>query len=183
MSARAVARQYAHALFDVARKSGQIDRMEREITGFAEIVAGHTELGRVLKNPAIPAARKGAVVQALLERLPETSPEIGRTLMLLAERDRLMLLEAIVEAYRERAMDTRRVARAELVSAVPLAESSRQAVVAALGKAVDRELLVTERVEPALIGGLVARVGSVVFDGSVARHLERLRTKLIADIS
>jgi F-type H+-transporting ATPase subunit delta len=103
-------------------------------------------------------------------------------LTLLADRDRLMHLSAIVTIFEEQAMEANRVVRAELRTAAPLEEDARRQIAAALGRALDRQVTMTERVDPSLVGGFVARVGSMVFDGSVARHLERIRQKLLAEV-
>lgn len=183
MTARAIARQYAHALFDVARKSRQTDRIGRDVAEFASLVASHSELSAVLASPAVPALRKRAVVDALVLEWPELSPEARRLFQLLADRDRLMHLSAIAAVYEERTMELNRVARGELTTTTPLDAETRRQVVAALGQAVARDVTVTEHVDPSLVGGFTARVGSVVFDGSVRRHLERLRERLLADVS
>jgi F-type H+-transporting ATPase subunit delta len=180
MSASAVARQYAAALHDVARRSGQVDRAGRELADFAALVASHDELGRLFRGTGVPAPQKRAVVEALLSRMPDVSHAVSRLLLLLAERGRLVLIDDIVAAFRERTMEAGRVAQAELTTAAPLDEATSRAIVAALGRAVGSELTVTARVDPAVIGGVVAKVGSVVFDGSVARHLERLRERLLS---
>ena len=181
MTPRAVARQYALALFDVAQKGRQTDRIGRDIAEFAVVIRSHEELSGVLTNAAIPAAHKRAIVGELVKALPELSPEVGRLLGFLAERDRLMHLDAIVEAFKEKAMEADRVVRAELSTAVAIDEQARGQIAAALGKALGRQVTMTERVDPSLVGGFVARVGSVVFDGSVARHLERIRERLLAE--
>ena len=181
MTSRAVARQYALALFDVAQKGGQTDRIGREIAEFAALIRSHEELFGVLTNGAIPAAQKRAIVDELVKALPELSPEVGRLVGFLADRDRLMHFDAIVAAFKEKAMDADRVVRAELSTAVAIDEPARGQIAAALAKALGRRVTMTEHVDPSLVGGFVARVGSVVFDGSVARHLERIRERLLAE--
>ena len=120
MTARAVARQYALALFDVAQKGRQTDRIGREIAEFAGLVQSHEELTKVLGNAAIPVAQKRAIVDQLVRSLPELSPEVGRLLGLLADRDRLMHLDAIAALFKEKEMEANRVVRAELVTAAPV---------------------------------------------------------------
>ena len=181
MTVRTVARQYALALFDVAQKGRQTERVGRELAEFAALVASHEELSAVFANTAVPPAHKRVIVDRLIQALPELSPEIGRLLTWLADRDRLMHLDAIAATFKEKAMDAERVVRAELVTAVPLDDGARQRIAQALGRTLDRQVTMTERVDPSLVGGFVARVGSVVFDGSVARHLERIREKLLAE--
>ena len=182
MTARAVARQYALALFDVAQKGGRTDRIGREIAEFASLVQSHEELTKVFGNAAIPVAPKRAIVDQLVRSLPELSPEVSRLLALLADRDRLMHLDAIAAVFKEKAMEANRVVRAELVTAAPVDEQARGQIAAALGRALERDVTMTERVDTGILGGFVARVGSVVFDGSVARHLERIREKLLAEV-
>jgi F-type H+-transporting ATPase subunit delta len=182
MTLRAVARQYALALFDVAQKGRLTDRVGRELAEVAALVASHEELSAVFANTAIPAADKRAIVDGLLQALPGLSPEVSRLLTLLADRDRLMHLDTIAAIFKEKAMDADRVVRAELVTASPLEEEARRQIAASLGRALDRQVMMTERVDPSLVGGFVARVGSMVFDGSVARHLERIREKLLAEV-
>jgi F-type H+-transporting ATPase subunit delta len=181
MTSRAVARQYALALFDVAQKGRQTDRIGREIAEFAALVRSHEELAKTLSNTAIPVARKRAVIDDLVRSLPELGPEVSRLLAFLADRDRLMHLDAIAEAFKEKAMEASRVVRAELVTAAPIDEHARGHIAAALGRALGRDVTMTERVDGAIVGGFVARVGSVVFDGSIARHLERIREKLLQE--
>src|SRR5688572_8434857 len=126
MTSRAVARQYALALFDVAQKGRQTDRIGREIAEFAALVHSHEELSGVFSNAAIPAAQKRVIVDELIKALPELSPEVGRLLGFLAERDRLMHLDAIATTFKEKAMDADRVVRAELSTATPIDAQARE---------------------------------------------------------
>ena len=169
-------------MFDVAEESRQTERIGRELAGFASLIASNAELRAVLTSPAVPPARKRALVEALGRAAPDLSPELGRLLVLLADRDRLAHVGAIAEAFDERARDAARVARAEITTPAPLDDETRRRIVTALGQAVGREVTVTERVDPSLVGGFTARVGSVVYDGSVRRHLERLRERLLAEV-
>jgi F-type H+-transporting ATPase subunit delta len=181
MTSRAVARQYALALFDVAQKGRQIDRIGRELSDFATLVASHEELARVFANAAVPPAQKRAIVDGLVRSWPGFSPEVRRLLEMLADRDRLMYLDAMTAAFTEKAMEASGVVRAELVTAGPIDAQARAEIARALGRALGRDVTMSERVDSAIVGGFVAKVGSVVFDGSIARHLERIREKLLRE--
>ena len=180
MSTRSTARRYASSLFDVARKSGKEELVEKQLAELAELIAGHADLRNTLESPAIPIPVKKNLVAALLKTATELSDEVRRTAQLLAERDRIAMLPELVAAYRERLMSASNVVPAEVVTAVPLSENHRRELTAALGKAAGGTITLTERVDPNIVGGVVAKVGSVVFDGSVVRQLERLREKLTA---
>ena len=178
MTPQGVARRYASALFDVATKAQTLEAVEGGLSGLAALVASHEELRRVFESPAVPASRKRALVDALLAAGGPVQDELARLLRLLADRDRLALLPQIASAFADRMMAERRVVPAEVVTAAPLDDARKAELAEALGRATGRTVTLTERVDPGIIGGIVARVGSLVFDGSVTRQLERMGEQL-----
>jgi F-type H+-transporting ATPase subunit delta len=179
MTSRAAANRYARALFDVALAERiDLEQIERELTGVVALVAGNEALQRVLSNPAIPAARKRAVMEQLLSLSP-VSRVVSRILLLLAERDRLVLLPELAEAYRSRLMDHRNVVRAEVITAISLPSDRVAALQQGLARATGREVQLDVKVDPAIVGGAIARVGSTVFDGSVTTQLRKLKEQLV----
>lgn len=184
MTSRAAAARYARALFDVVRTESRGDAdalgaVQRDLDGFAQLVTTHEGLSRVLVNPAIPAAKKRGVVEALVGRAGGMSPVLAKLLLLLAERDRLVLLPELTAAYRDRLMEHLQIVRAEVTTAVALPPDRVQALQRSLARATGRQVQLGTRVDSAIIGGAVARIGSTVFDGSVTTQLERLKQKLV----
>ena len=180
MSDRSSARRYAAALFDVAARAGSEDAAGLTLTTLAAAIREHAELARVLEAPGVtPTAKKNLVV-ALAKAAGSLPVEVERLITLLGDRDRLRQLPDVAAAYGDRLNQEKKIVPAEVVTAVPLTPEHRAAVASALGQASGGHITLTERVDPSIIGGVVARVGSVVFDGSVARQLERLREKLTA---
>jgi F-type H+-transporting ATPase subunit delta len=182
MTLQAAARRYAAALFDVASANGTLDRAERDLQSVLDLLAAHPTLQQVFETPTIPAAKKRAVLQAVLTHAGDLGGEVRRTLELLADRDRLALISLVAVAFRARLDVVRRHVAAEVVTAVPMADDRRAALEAALGQITGGTVSIAGRVDPAIIGGLVAKVGSVVYDGSVTRQLERMRERLLADV-
>ena len=180
MTSRAAGTRYARALFDVALKEADIQQVGRDLTAFAALVAGNDLLGRVLSNPAIPAARKRAVVEQLLAKAGSVSPVVVKLLGLLADRDRLALLPDIAAAYRNRLMEHAKVVRAEVVTAVPLPADRVTALQRGLAGATGLEVQLENRVDASIIGGAITRIGSTVYDGSVSRQLEKMKEALTA---
>ena len=181
MTSRASGTRYARALFDVALKEGDVQQAGADLGAFAQLVAGHDTLARVLSNPAVPAPRKRAVVEQLLASAGTVSPIVAKLLLLLAERDRLVLLADIDAAYRNRLMEHARVVRAEVVTAVALPADRVAALRQGIARSMGRELehvQLDHRVDASIIGGAVTRVGSTVYDGSVARQLEKMKDRL-----
>jgi len=178
MTDRAAARRYARALFDVSLKEADVEVVERELSTFVELVRQHRDLERIFLNPAVPAPRKRALMAELLARVGPIAQVVSKLLLLLAERDRLVLLPELVQAYRDRVLDHCGVVRAEVTTAVPLPPERVAVLRENLARATAREVLLEPRVDPALVGGAITRIGSIVVDGSVARQLERMKIRL-----
>lgn len=182
MTLKAIARRYATALFDVARTQKIEDRADQEVSALAALIAGHQELRTVLSSPAVQPARKRALMVALLKASGPVSDEVGRLVAMLGERDLLTLMPDVANAYHAQLLTARRTVPAEFVTATPISDASQKALAAALGKALDATVTVTARQDPSILGGVVAKVGGVVYDGSVAGQLGRLRQRLVAEV-
>lgn len=180
MTIRSMAKRYALALFDVAHKLGKEEQAGQDLSTVASAITGHAGLQKALESPAVPPQKKKEVLDAIVAQ-SGIGGEVTRLLGLLAERDRLMFVPIVAKAYAERLLQAQKIVPAEVITAVPLEERSRAALVQALGRAAGGQVTITERVDPSIIGGVVAKVGSVVFDGSVTRQLEKLGEKLRAE--
>ena len=178
MTPRAAAMRYGRALFDVAqREKLDFARVEAELSGFAQLVAGNEALARTFFNPAVPAPRKRAIVEQLLKLHPLSAP-VSRLLIMLAERDRLTILDELTRAFRERVLDYRQIVRAEVTTAIPLPQDRVTALQQGIARATGRQVQLETKVDPSIIGGAVTRIGSTVFDGSVTTQLQKLKEAL-----
>jgi F-type H+-transporting ATPase subunit delta len=178
MTTRTAAIRYARALFEVAvREQADLDRIERELAGFVALFDEHATLKKVLLNPAVPVPRKRAAVADLTARA-DVAPILAKLLTLLAERDRMIVLPDLLAAYRERLLDYRKVVRAQLTTALPLGDGEAQAIEQRLARVTGRTVTLSTTVDPSIIGGLVAKVGSTVYDASVTRQLEKMKQRL-----
>ena len=177
MSSRASAARYARALFEIAVMESSAEEIERELTRAVELFQNHPGLNKALTTPGVPVKSKRAVLEALAERAAFPSP-IGKLLLLLADRDRLALLPDLLDVFRERLMQQQQVVRAEITTATALPPDGAAKLQQRLGEATRRRVTVTTRVDPSIIGGVVARIGSTVYDGSVVAQLTKLRGKL-----
>jgi F-type H+-transporting ATPase subunit delta len=177
MSMRSSAARYARALLDVAIKESDPERAEQELAAFVDLVRTNPDLQRTLANPVVSAADKRAIVQQILERLSPTTP-VGKLVLLLASRGRLALLPDLLDVYRERLMEHRSVLRAEVTTAVPLSQERAAQLQQRLANATGRTVTMTTNVDASIIGGVVTRIGSTVYDGSVATRLAKVRDRL-----
>lgn len=178
MTNRTAATRYARALFDVAvAEKMDLSALDQELAAFNDVVKQHPTLEKVLLNPAVPTLRKREAVAVLAARVG-VHPVLTKLLVLLAGRDRLVLLPDLLETYRARLLDHQNVVRAEVTTATPLAVDQTKAIERSLAQATGRTIALTTRVAPEIIGGLVARVGTTVYDGSVTTQLEKMRQRL-----
>jgi F-type H+-transporting ATPase subunit delta len=176
----AAAGRYARALFDVAVKErADVEKAQADLQQFVDLFAAHPALAHTLSNPAIPAAKKKGVAQALVDRSTGLSPIVAKLVLMLAERDRLALLPDIARIYGERVMDHLNVIRGEVTTAMPMAPETLRALEQGLQRATGRKVVLTSKLDPAIIGGVITRLGSTVYDGSVTTQLAKMKQALV----
>ena len=182
MTNKTAAIRYARALLDVAvKEQADLELIENELSQFAELFTQYPLLEKVLFNPAVPVPRKRAAVADLLVQAKFT-PIVTKLLALLADRDRLVLVPALLEAYSDRLLDHRGVVRAEVTTATALDAARTAAIQQGLASLTGRTVRLTTKIDPSIIGGLVARIGSTVYDASVTRQLEKMKERLVESV-
>jgi F-type H+-transporting ATPase subunit delta len=171
-----VVRGYAEAFLAVAEADGAEGRVVEELLAFDAAVEQHPELQEALTDASLPVENRSAVVQDLLgERAhPTTMHLIGFAV----RSGRAKELRAIVEAMAALAAARRDAELAEVRSAVPLDDTQRGRIARALSEATGRTVEVKVVVDPTVVGGVVARVGDEVFDGTVATRLDDAKQHL-----
>lgn len=178
MTSRTAAHRYAKALFEVAlAEKADLEAVEQQLAAFVELQTRHETLGKLLLNPVVPAPKKRSAMAALVKSAGSL-PVVAKLLVLLAERDRLALLPDMLAAYRDRVLDYRKIVRADVTTAAPLEAERSAAIEKSLAKATGKTVRLSTRVDPTIIGGLVARVGGTVYDASVVRQLQRIKQRL-----
>jgi F-type H+-transporting ATPase subunit delta len=180
MASRASARRYARALFDVGSRSGDPAVLLNEIKAFGTAVREHPELRQALLNVTLPLAVRTGILREVFKLYPVSSV-LERLFYLVLEHDDANELPMIVEEFERRVLDFHHVVRVEVTTAAPLDSSRSDALRAALEQVTGLNVRMETRTDPALLGGIVARVGSRVFDGSVTGHLARIRQRLTAE--
>jgi F-type H+-transporting ATPase subunit delta len=175
-----IASRYASALVEVVTAPGS--KLEgaaasKQLRDVEAAVNLSSQLRGILQNPAISRSRKRAVIGRIAEAV-EIAPQIKNFLFVAADRGRIGQLSEIREAF-ETLLDQRLgFARAEVTSAQALDSSQRERLEVQLTRISGKSVRPLYSVDPALVGGVVARIGSTVYDGSVRGQLETLRRKL-----
>jgi F-type H+-transporting ATPase subunit delta len=167
---------YAHALFEVAKAEGNVAEVEDELFRFARIVEGSDELRMALTDPQLPAERRQAIVEELLggKALPTTTALISFVVGI----GRASELPAIVDRFVAFSAEQRQHEVAEVRTAVSLDDAQRRRLADALAKATGKKIEVKVIVDPTVLGGVVARIGDTVIDGSVRSRIEQLKGQI-----
>lgn len=173
-----VARRYAKALFELGVSQGAVDRFGQELEDLMRAYDQSNDFRLAMQNPVVKPAEKQAILRAVLPRVAP-SPEVQRFAGLLLTRGRISLLRIISRAYRELADARAGQVRATVTTATPLGAGDLDRVRRALERRTGRKVIVETAVDPDLIGGVVARVGDLVLDGSVRTQLDEMRRRLL----
>jgi F-type H+-transporting ATPase subunit delta len=173
----AAARIYAETLLEVAQDENAVDRVADEVAAVRRALRETPRLGDFLASPRIEAPRKKAALRAALQdRLSE--PTL-RFLEVVIDRDRQDILPEILETFTARVGELRNEEVLEVTSAVSLDETLRQRVRDTFARATGRRIVLRERVDPSLRGGIVVQLGDTRIDGSVRARLDDLRRRML----
>ena len=174
-----VAERYASAFFDLAKEQGQTEALERDMRALTDALAQSDDLRRLVRSPVFDADEKRRGMNAVLGRMG--AHDLTRNLVgLLVRNGRLFALSGIARAFVDLAAKDRGEVAAEAITAHPLSAEQDAELRRQIAQAVGREVNLTTRVDPELLGGLIVKVGSRMMDSSLRTKLSRLQTRLRA---
>ena len=168
-------RRYAQAAFSLALEHEGIEKWEADLTRAAETLS-NTDVIALLSAPQVPEKVK---LDGITTLLPDVAPLIRNMVSVIVLRGDILKFGRVLDVFTEMADDRRGTARAEVVTAVPLDDARKKRVAEGLAALVGRkDVVLTERQDPSIIGGVIARVGDKLIDGSARTRLRSLRNEL-----
>lgn len=170
-----IARRYARALIDVGAESNSLDRFGRQLSSLAQTMGNSAELTEVMVNPAYGRNERSAIIDGLSKALGGFDPEVMNFLRLLVDRNRTPLLPDIARIFGDLADARAGRVRGKVTSAVPLAPDTVKRISDIFESMTQRTVVMETKVDPSLLGGVAAQVGSTMYDGSLRTQLEELR--------
>lgn len=177
MKNMAIARRYAKALLLIGKQTDQAEAYRDELNGVASIIDGNPALAQALVNPLYGAADRKKVLEKVIGGLT-LSDVMKAFLLLLFDKGRIGFLAVINDFYQRLADDLKGIARATLVSASALSAGTVDKIQGSLSKRTGKEVTLEVEQDPALIGGIIARIGDLVLDGSIRTQLQNMRETL-----
>lgn len=175
-----LAARYARALAEVVKEKRALEAAADQLEAFSGVFRESRELRDFLLNPAYPLTRKQKGLSEVARRCGTKGPQLKLLELLLAKGRMSLLPEVTVEFRRIEEESLNRVS-VELTTARPLDAKLREGVIASLEKFTGKTVRLTHKVDPAVLGGARARIGSVVYDGTVASRLQKLKQQLIGE--
>ncbi|HKV58501.1 MAG TPA: ATP synthase F1 subunit delta [Ktedonobacteraceae bacterium] len=176
----AIGRRYAEAIFEIAREHNTIDRTLDDVQGIASLFSKRT-LAYLLNEPKVPAQRKEkAIRQALAPKVLPTSLNLA---LLVVQRELVEAMPNIARELAQLVLDYKNQAIAEVTTAAPMDEQQLKQVKQALEQKTGKTILMQTKVQPEILGGVIARVGDQVIDGSIRHRLAVLKQQLLTGVA
>jgi F-type H+-transporting ATPase subunit delta len=177
---RSASLQYATALADIALEQGAAEPVRKQLTEFGAAYAESAELRNVLANPAVIPAAKHGVIEKLVVRLG-ASRIVRNFLFVVVDNQRTHLLPEILQTFEDVLRERQGVAEAEVASAAELTGPQKTQLQQTLERLTGRKIQANYSLDPALLGGVVVRIGDTIYDGSVRSRLNQMRARLAAE--
>ena len=176
------AARYARAFAYIVGQTGENETggaaaIEKQLNGFLAVWDESSELREIFGDPSVPAAQKIAVLDAMKGKL-HFAPHVRNFLAVLVEHDRITAVHEIVAEYHKELQERLGIHHAEIVTARELNSQDKAALLEKISALVHGQVDATFRLDQSILGGVVVKIGSTVYDGSVAGRIERLREAL-----
>ncbi len=175
------ARRYAEALHESAVTAGALEAFLRDLDTCSATMAGSRELRLIIASPAVSKEKKQAIIAAVFAGLFDAFTV--QAFQFLLSKNREALLHEIIAEVQAIDRRARNLLMADIVTAEPLTDAQRLSLAERLGTMTQKTVELREQLNPAIIGGMVVRLDDMVYDGSIARKLERLRRRFIHGVS
>jgi F-type H+-transporting ATPase subunit delta len=175
--AGSLARRYARALLDIGMEEGQVRQVLSEVEEFAKALGGSVELREAMEASHVSREDKQSMLDAVFAKsgyLPTTKSFLS----LLVEKGRMNVLPAILSELRRMVEEFEGIERVEVTVPMPLSVPQKDLLRTVLERRTGKKVVLEESVDPAVLGGMVVRVGSTVYDGSVRTQIHQIRENL-----
>jgi len=176
-----VARRYAKALMDVVSKEEDTDVLAGQLKDLAGLIEESARLGHLLYNPSVNMKLKKGILKEIIEKI-KVAPVPSKFLNLLLERNRLKYLPAIAQIFEELSNEKSNGIKAIITTSYKVSAETREKLKKKLGEITHKEVLVEEKIDPSLIGGVKIQAGGYVIDGSVKARLGYLKDELLRGV-
>ncbi len=180
MKQRSIARKYASVLMKIARDDSDLNKIESELNSFSEILETSPKIKKFLIKPVISKARK-------LELILNTCQKANfltltkKFLTVLAEKERLEILEDILQSLKLLKDEKNNIIAVEVITASKLNSDLEEKIISLFSSKLNKDIKLCIKVDPSIVGGMITKVGSVIYDGSIRGQLLRIKEKIMRE--
>jgi F-type H+-transporting ATPase subunit delta len=178
-AAESVDKVYAQALYEIAEQAGQTDAIGEELKDLGQLIQTQPDLAKLIDSRVLRAESLASAIQSIFEG--KVSDTLYRFLQVLNRKGRIANLPGVIVEYKRLYEEKHGVVEVEAFVANRLDDSQASQVAAGVGKAIGRNVILKQHVDPSLIGGLKLRVGDRLIDGSAATQLKILRQRIVQE--
>ena len=171
MARKAYARRYSQAVFEIAQEKGELDRWQSDLRKIASLADAAAFIA-LIENPKLHFNDK---TRLLSEQLGDINPLTLNLIYLLVARGKLSIVGEVADEYQRLLDSYRGIEQAEVITVVPLENKDKLSLEERLGAMVDKKVVIKSEVDASLIGGIIARIGGKLIDGSTRSRLEALK--------
>lgn len=177
MKSSTLAKRYAKALFGLAKDNRTEDRVLNDLRALSESFDQDPTIQTFFFSPIVSGSKKGEALETAL-KAKGVSSEVHQFVILLAKKNRLQIFKESVDAFQDEIDASNNVCRGSVRSTTALSPAERTQIEQTVEKVLKKKVIMTYKVDPSVIGGLVAKVGSFTFDDSLSTHLKRMTEEL-----
>lgn len=177
---QAIARRYAVALADVVTARGEAREVQEELSAWEEMTRANSQLLEIFRNPTVPYEQKRRVVGALIERT-RLRPTTANFIQVLLQNQRLADLSEINQNFAQELNRRSGTVSAQITTARPVPPPAQEALRVQLAELTQSNMRLQFEVDENLIGGIVTRIGSTIYDGSVRNQLEQIKHRMAGE--
>jgi len=170
-------RRYALALYEIAEKNGKVEEYIKELKEILELIKTNEELISVVKHPEITTSQKKRVFKSIFKG--KVDDYILGFLLILIEKDRILYLEEKINEMEKIHLERQNILVANVKSVIPLNEDEKSTLIGKLKKMYGKNIILKEKIDKSIIGGLYIRVGDDVIDGTIKTKFEEIRRRVI----
>lgn len=173
--------RYAKGLFLVGKELNKVKEFGEELNRLKDLLLSMPDVLSALQNPIYPPDLKMEILNEVLKYL-KVDPEIERFLRLLVENRRIQFIKEIVELYQELLDEELGIARGEVITAYPLSSEEVKELEEALSEYLKKKVILQPKVETEIIGGVVIKIGDLIWDGSIKNQLEKVKKIILEEV-
>lgn len=169
-----IAGRYANALFELALDEKAIDRVQKDLSSFGDMLGSSSDMQRLVTSPVFTAEEQGGAIDAILAKAG-IKGIAANFLGLVARNRRLFAVDDMIKAYRALVADHRGEVTAEVTTAAKLTPAQTKSLQSELDKAIGKKVQIDQQVDPTLLGGMIVKVGSRMIDSSIRTKLDNMK--------